>query len=123
MIGVVKAAIKSVLSQLFNDGSLAIPITYKLHQGVSHDSTLGRNVTAFQDSTIAAIDVRKETNYVPQSQLPFNIERVSYLVRAEDCPSGMSARDKIVVGGVSYQISQVRDYFGLAYGLVVSGEG
>ena len=122
MIGAVKASVKSVLSMLFSDDALTVSITYKLHQGVAHDPALGRNVTTFEDSTIAAIDVQKQITYVPQSQLPFNVERVSYLLQASDCPAGMSTRDKIVVNGTVYQVSDIRNYLGLAYGLVISGD-
>jgi len=121
MLDPVVEAIEWVLDLLFQEDRLIETVTYKLHGEKTWNPVTKRNETGFTDSSVSAINVSKGYDIRTFGQVPFEIENVSLLLKAEDCPEGMSVRDKIIVNNELRGIVRISNYFNKAYGITLEG--
>lgn len=124
-IGASKKALKRFLRQMFQNKDIVEMISYHLHssnmfqEGASPSS---RNVIQYADPvTVPALNASKVTNVFTQT-FPMQTRRISYVVMVDDCPSGMSPRDKVTADGTLRQVQSIQNYLGVAYGLTLEGD-
>lgn len=120
-VGAVKKALVRLLDLLFESEDLVESVTYKLSTGVVSGTGRERNTSGYTDYTLSAINVEKNYARMLITDTGFSTAKLTYLLRTEGAPDGMSARDKIVCGTKVRQVLEVRNYFGVAYGLVLEG--
>jgi hypothetical protein len=122
MLNEVVGSVEWMLGVLFEEDLLVQTITLQKYTGErTWDPVKRRNVDAYTDYEVLAIDVGKSYDVRTFGQVPFEVENISLLIKAADCPSRITNKDKIVFNNELRGISRVSDYFGKAYGLTLEG--
>jgi len=128
----IQSAVNSILPQLYEDEDLVTVVTWKRFAGSVFNESEGVNQETYTDFTnISAIKVEKTVGArrFSQNSAVNEVARawdltsgdVVYLFRHENVPTGVSVRDLIVDGAVTYSVKKVFPVFNLIVKVEVEG--
>lgn len=108
----IKASVKSILPQVFNDEDLNTKVTWRKFSESTFDATAGYNVDTYKNYVIYGLKVEHmqgigsgKGGYLPgMDATGIEYGMVSFLFRTADLPSGRSIRDRILDGDTVYRI-------------------
>lgn len=125
MFAQIKSSVNSILPSLYEDEELATDITWRKFTGSVFNETSGVNDETYEESTIRAIRIEKETQGMSTGRqsggVPITVGDVVYLFKGPDLPEGASTRDIIVESGYAYAIDRITPVFGLVTKVEVKG--
>ena len=114
----VKNATLSFLPKLTRDPNLATTITWRVFLRAEFDEDQGVNVEKYRDYQVPAIRIEKgvgvqQSRNFPSGNLTMAVGDSDYIVDDRDKPPGVSIRDVIVDGEITYQIRRMLPVFNL----------
>ena len=124
----IQGAVNSILPTLYNDEELTTMIMWRRFLDSDYDEDEGVNVDSYTDfANIAAIRVEKEVGSTnagrayPPGPWALSSGVVQYLFQFGDVPLGVSIRDLIVEGSITYNVKKIYPVFDLIVKVDVIG--
>lgn len=114
----VKNVTLSFLPKLTRDPNLATVITWRVFQESEFDEDQGVNVDRYTDYQVPAIRIEKgvgatQSRNFPAGSYTMAVGDSDYIVDDRDKPAGVSIRDVIVDGEITYSIRRMIPVFNL----------
>ena len=122
VISRIRGPVRSVINMLLTDPYLKKVVLYRKFSGQTFDSSAGHTVDAYEDLSLAAVELRHNNRSVlAAASSEIQAGDLLYIFRAEDLPENYSMRDCIVSGGTVKKIKVITDIFDMAVLMSVDG--